>query len=274
MRTFLDLAGMYQHVPSLFQLFKLPKEIDRGVFFDNLMMQCLELELRYTEPETMRTMMGFWSKRRLPIWENLAETLHYEYDPISNYDRKENWHEVTDRDRTHSDTNEHEDNDSSTRNLTDSGDHSTTTNVSGDNSGNTTGGSTEGSKGVSTDKLSRTSFNSNELQLAEQRDLTTTNDITRDEHSTTSGEYGEKTTVSGDTSNTQDETITRNTSGNFSNEGLENEDTDFHHEGRMYGNIGVTTTQALIQEQRELVQFDLMEFIIKDFQGEFCLLVY
>lgn len=40
------------------------------------------------------------------------------------------------------------------------------------------------------------------------------------------------------------------------------------------GNIGVTTTQSMIKEQRDIVNFDIYQFIIDDFRGRFCLLVY
>ena len=40
------------------------------------------------------------------------------------------------------------------------------------------------------------------------------------------------------------------------------------------GNIGVTSTQSLIKEQREVVQFNIMDYIINDFKNRFCLLVY
>ena len=40
------------------------------------------------------------------------------------------------------------------------------------------------------------------------------------------------------------------------------------------GNIGVTTTQAMIKEEREVDQFVLEDYIIADFKRRFCLLVY
>ena len=40
------------------------------------------------------------------------------------------------------------------------------------------------------------------------------------------------------------------------------------------GNIGVTTTQRMIQEQREIVQFNTMQYIIESFKKRFCLLIY
>lgn len=41
-----------------------------------------------------------------------------------------------------------------------------------------------------------------------------------------------------------------------------------------YGNIGVTTTQEMITMEREVVQFNLIDYIVTDFKNQFCLLVY
>lgn len=40
------------------------------------------------------------------------------------------------------------------------------------------------------------------------------------------------------------------------------------------GNIGVTSTQELIERQREVVQFNVYDYIIADFRKRFCLMVY
>ena len=40
------------------------------------------------------------------------------------------------------------------------------------------------------------------------------------------------------------------------------------------GNIGVTSTQSLIMEQREVVKLNVMDVIIHDFINRFCLKIY
>lgn len=44
--------------------------------------------------------------------------------------------------------------------------------------------------------------------------------------------------------------------------------------GYARGNIGVTTTQQMIEAQREVVQFNIMDYIISDFKARFCILIY
>lgn len=46
------------------------------------------------------------------------------------------------------------------------------------------------------------------------------------------------------------------------------------HTLHAHGNIGVTTTQKLIREQREIDLFNLYDIIIEDFKMRFCILVY
>ena len=43
---------------------------------------------------------------------------------------------------------------------------------------------------------------------------------------------------------------------------------------RNYGNIGVTTTQEMIQQQREIIQFDFIENVVNEFKAKFCIMVY
>ena len=40
------------------------------------------------------------------------------------------------------------------------------------------------------------------------------------------------------------------------------------------GNIGVTTTQRMIQEQREVVAFNTIDYILQSFKKRFCIMVY
>ena len=46
------------------------------------------------------------------------------------------------------------------------------------------------------------------------------------------------------------------------------------HSLHAHGNIGVTTTQKLIREQRDIELFNLYDIIIEDFKMRFCILVY
>lgn len=46
------------------------------------------------------------------------------------------------------------------------------------------------------------------------------------------------------------------------------------HRARMFGNIGVTTTQEMIESERRVVSFDIADIIAKEFRQQFCIAVY
>lgn len=43
---------------------------------------------------------------------------------------------------------------------------------------------------------------------------------------------------------------------------------------RIHGNIGVTTSQQMLESEREVAQFDIYEFMADDFCNEFCIQLY
>ena len=53
-----------------------------------------------------------------------------------------------------------------------------------------------------------------------------------------------------------------------------NGDMTIKHDAHLYGNIGVTTTQQMIAEERDSVQFCTYDFITNDFLQKFCIQVY
>lgn len=48
----------------------------------------------------------------------------------------------------------------------------------------------------------------------------------------------------------------------------------FEHSGNTRGNVGVTTTQEMIEAQRNVVKFNIYNYIIDSFKSRFCVLVY
>lgn len=45
-------------------------------------------------------------------------------------------------------------------------------------------------------------------------------------------------------------------------------------QGHAEGNIGVTTTQEMIEAERNVVKFNIIDYIVNDFRRRFCLLIY
>lgn len=162
----MSLLALYQYNDQLFDGLRVPEGVDRDTLVNNLLAETAEFEILYPDPEFMANMISVWSTKELPVWEELEKTRHYDYDPISNYDRNE---------------------------------ESTNT---GESLGKVAG------------------YNASDLV---------------------------------------------NSSG---------ASTDVKRKARMWGNIGVTTTQQMIEEQRNVVKFNMMDYIIESFIKRFCLLVY
>lgn len=51
-------------------------------------------------------------------------------------------------------------------------------------------------------------------------------------------------------------------------------DAGSEHNGHIYGNIGVTTSQAMLQAQLDIVQWNIYEHITDLFMQEFCIMIY
>lgn len=83
-----------------------------------------------------------------------------------------------------------------------------------------------------------------------------------------------KQITDGDT--TEHGTITNTETGkDTENESVNGGRTGMHKRtGRAHGNIGVTTSQQMIQSERDLVVFNLYDIIAESFIENFCLLVY
>lgn len=294
MQAMLDIVALWNWNHKLFDKLKLPDSIDKKQFIPSLLIECAELEIRFASHDFMRNAIGWWSARRLPVWQELEKTLQYKYDPIYNYDRSEEISEHTDRGLVHNantttsgvssikDTASNSD--VTTLDLTQKNNGSVDSTVDHTDTGHTSSDTTDTNNTQSTDTTSKIAFNSDALEVAEKQTHTGTDtrtiDVSGDSDNTA------KDTTATTTADTQTNTGTSSVAGtndytrNATDTGASNtsseeaEDTAHYHKARMYGNIGVTTTQQLIQEQRELVQFDLQKFIIDDFKQEFCLLVY
>ena len=62
--------------------------------------------------------------------------------------------------------------------------------------------------------------------------------------------------------------------GTGSNSGTSSGTEESAHKGRMWGNIGVTSSQELIEAERKVAEFNLVQKIVYDFQARFCIMIY
>lgn len=202
MRSRLSILGLYRYNDSIFDGLTVPEGVSKSLVVNKILLDYAELEILYPDWEMMRFAIEQWSKRRFPIWEKLYYTTTVTYDPIANYDRREEW--------------------SDTGTATNTGTAETTTNATVSGVG----------------ELSTAGYNTDAYKPHDRN--------------TTSG--------------------TDSRSGTSNSSGRENSSTE--HTGRVWGNIGVTSTQQLIEQERAVDEFDMVKYIADDFCHEFCLLVY
>lgn len=76
---------------SLFDFMSIPSGIDKENLIDNIMMECGEFEVLYSDPEFNRSAIGTWSTKHYRTFEKWITALNIEYNPLENYDRFEDW---------------------------------------------------------------------------------------------------------------------------------------------------------------------------------------
>ena len=193
-----SIVTMSENYPEIWDDFQVPDHVDRQTVIDSIIIGCAEMELRYSDPDILKYIIGAWTRKELPVWKDLQETLEYKYNPIWNVE------------------------------------------------------------GSETMKITRADNEKRNLRNVRTPELTNTVKVAG---------YNEDTPALRDQveetgSDTNTHTGTVNTDGT---------------EKRVFTrgmNLGVMTTQQLIREQRELVQFTVAEFIFQSFKSNFCLMVY
>lgn len=238
MRATVDLIAMYNYDNTLLDLMQIPDDIDRATLVDNLLMESAEQELLYSNLGFLKQAIGSWSAKQLPIWNHLLETTKYDYNPIWNKDGTVTETETRDLKGSEKVKDETDRVD----NLTDK---------------NTRDFKDKETRDLKNDSLNSVyGFNSSDAAPANQ-----------DEVKDTGTDTIEHTGI-----DTMDHTGRQDIDRN-----LERDTTDtgtVKHERIEQGNIGITSTQDLISQERQIALFNIMDVIIKDFIKRFCLAVY
>ena len=94
MRATLSVQGLYNYRPDIFEGFRTPEGVDRQTTIDTILQDCAELEVVYADPDTMRRAVILWVNSEFDIWARMQATTQFKYDPITNYDRTEEWDET------------------------------------------------------------------------------------------------------------------------------------------------------------------------------------
>lgn len=238
----LSILGLYKYDQSLFDNMQLPAEFtsnDRETLINNLLMECAEFECTYPAFDFCKAAIGFWSKARLRVWQKLYDTMFFEYNPIWNKDGTI----IETRTKEYSDEK---------------------------------AGTVESTK--ETSKAIEDGTASSRILQVTTDDTTTTNQtagfnsssFVNKDKSTVDHEY--RDTLTGSENRTVSDTGSEE--GSTTESGTTSGEETEEYTRTEQGNIGVTSTQQLIKEEREVAMFEIDEVIINDFKKQFCILVY
>lgn len=175
---------------SLFDQVLIPSGIDRDMLIHAILLRSGDFEVLYPNPDFMQDVINSLFKRWYKTFAKWEKALNIEYDPLSNYDRKEEW--------------------------SDSSMADTSTN----------------SKSNSDDTVKVSSYDS---------------DMMHD----------------------KDRSIGKNDSNITSRSNANNKRT-----GRAYGNIGVTTSQQMLDSELTIARFNLYNQIADIIVRDICIMVY
>lgn len=237
-RAKLTLIGLTdyesQYRRDLWENVTLPEGIEKNLLVNNILMNGGEFEVLYPDPETARTFIGFWFRRNYRTFEKWINALDIEYEPLYNYDRYEEW---TDEETGESSTTYGHKN---TRALN-------TTNTQTNNL-------TETVEVDSETEGKRSAMDASTYQPYDQSIV---------DADTETKNTGTITNVTGG-SNTDTESGTDTNARDLSTE----------HTGHLYGNIGVTTSQQMLQSELDIAAWNIYEHITDMFLRDFTIPVY
>ena len=250
----LSVLGLYHADNTLFDSMMFPSgfsQDDKDIVIGNILAECAELEILFTDPGTLKNMIGLWSKINLFVWNRVFSAASLEYNPIENYNRTELETIADDRTDTHSgnDVNRASGTDTDTISSSNTETHSgTDTNtISSSNTENNTG------TDITTNSVS--SYDSNTYQPHDKTEMQHGHSISNIGSGSNSTAYGKTETL------THGEVITHNG--------------DITRNNHTSGNIGVTTSQQMLEQEIKIAaKLNVMDMIVDSFKQRFCLLVY
>lgn len=203
---------------SIFSLLQLPAGINKETVTNNILLESMDFEAVYTDPDFLRDAIYIWGKTNYHTFEKWYAAQKVKYDPLNNYDRYEEW--------------------------TDKGTDNKTT--SGGQTGKNTATNNELNTSNGTQDHYVNPYDTNQLTEDEQVKNSTTDNING----------------------------TQVIDSRIDTTGKEDGTTSGEHKGHMWGNIGVTTSQQMLQAEYDIAEWNLVQHITDMFLQKFCIMVY
>lgn len=100
----LTLIGLYNYDNSLFDNLKLPEEIDKNIFINNLLLKYGEFGVLYSNFDFMKFAIKSWGQKYFNSFIRINKALTEEYNPIHNFDRFEDLSDTDSSERKSTDS--------------------------------------------------------------------------------------------------------------------------------------------------------------------------
>ena len=228
---------------SVFDKMTLPDGIDKETLIGSIFLRCQEFELLYSDPDFLIDAVNVWSRKNYWTFNKWVKAINIDYEPLYNFDRTE---ETTDThtgssNKTINVTNSESSDYTRTDNLSQADDHTRTDNL------------------TDTNTHSEKAYNNGSTMV----------DTTKDVDASTGTQRN-----AGTVTNTGTQRNAGTTTGSFNNGETGNDSFTENHKARMYGNIGVTTSQRMLELELDIATWNLYEHIADLFCQEFCIMVY
>ena len=234
---------------ALARYLPIPTGMSRDNFMTLLFAESAGLETVYTDPNALNAYLTAYGKSRLSAWQKMQDALNAEYEALENYDRTETTTDTNTANTTFQNRATNESNASDTGNTHYRTQDTTITNTQGDSE-------------------------NPDIATAYARAYDSTDMIDGSKTETVAGKHKSSTT----TENKDDTTTegTSNASALSESNGTQNTDTENVRTSHIHGNIGVTTSQQMLESEINLrMKFDnLLEMIVAEYIGKACIMVW
>lgn len=234
----ITLIGMTNYDDSFWDALTVPENVDKDTLINNIILEYGELETLYADPSMMFTAIKWWSSKQQWSMDRAMAALLKKYDPLNNYDRTETRNRTVEEGETTSESRTSNSNTSSSSSA----------------SSETESESSQSSTGQATETVS--AYNSSAYSPKSRTDTTGSQSDIGSGSATTTG------------SNAGTENTSSNASGDRDRDLTETESV------RAYGNIGVTTSQQMLQSELDIAMYNYYNTFAYLFAEDLLIMVY
>ena len=270
----LTLIGMYNYDQTIFNELVMPEGIDKDLFIQSLLMQSGEFEVLYPQPDFMKYSIKIWSSKWFRTFAEWLRGTQQRWNPIYNFDRFEESRNNNKKDFTSKTTADYSDqrrvdlDDTRTADLQEKRTANLQDKTTFDNTDTTT------QLEDMTTEHSVAAYDSSSYSPSSKDVVNNGQNKTDHTGSVTNANTGTDTTEHTGT-DIMKHTGTDNTArkGTLSDQ-TGSEATEDIHEAHLYGNIGVTTSAAMLKEFYDISSWSLYEHMCDVFTSELLIPVY